>query len=126
MIDEAGEPVRSEIEIAQLGRRARAVGNDQLHIEAAAGVLAGQVQQGAIGSETELIARTAALQPALVAELQRATTLGDVNQIQAAIGRIDEADPYLAEEIAQMAHEFEHERILNLLQKANNEDNGRS
>jgi signal transduction histidine kinase/ligand-binding sensor domain-containing protein/CheY-like chemotaxis protein len=79
-----------------------------------------------IGSEAELITRTTALQPTLIAELQRATTLGDVNQIQAAIGRIYETDPYLAEEFAEMAHEFEHERILNLLQKANNEHNGRS
>jgi signal transduction histidine kinase/ligand-binding sensor domain-containing protein/CheY-like chemotaxis protein len=92
---------------------------------------AGQPVTGAgvqreIGSEAELIARTAALQPTLLAELQRATTLGDVNQIQAAIGRIYEIDPYLAEEIAEMAHEFEHERILDLLQKANNENNDRS
>jgi CheY-like chemotaxis protein len=71
-----------------------------------------------IGSETELISRTAALQPSLLADLQRATTLGDLDEIRVTIGRIDAIDPCLAEELAGMAHEFEHVRILELIEKA--------
>ena len=65
-----------------------------------------------IGSETELISRTAAFPPCLLADLQRATTLGDVEEIGVTIRHIDAIDPCLAAELAGMAHEFEHERIL--------------
>jgi CheY-like chemotaxis protein len=95
--------------------------------EDAAGRRLGDVEPGgSISSEAELISRTSVLQPNLLAALQQATALGDVDQIQATIISIDEIDPGLAVELTAMAHEFEHERILNLIEKASNGDYGSS
>jgi hypothetical protein len=55
--------------------------------------------------------------------LQQATALGDVGQIAVTIGHINEVDPGLAQELTGMAHEFEHERILTLLEKVKNRNN---
>jgi CheY-like chemotaxis protein len=88
-------------------------------------LVSGVEPAGKIGSEAELIARTADLQPTLVASLEQAAILGDVKQIEALIQQIDQIDPYLADEMALMAHEFEHERILELIQKASGEENGK-
>jgi hypothetical protein len=49
--------------------------------------------------------------------------LGDVGQIAVTIGHINEVDPGLAQELTGMAHEFEHERILTLLEKVKNRNN---
>ncbi len=91
--------------------------------ESRAQAAGGASADGHIGSEEELVQRTAALQPNLLSDLQRATALGDVGQISATIDRIDDLDHGLAQELSDMAHEFEHERILNLLQKTNNKNN---
>ena len=77
-----------------------------------------------ISSEAELVARTAALEPALLINLEQATTLGDVIEIEATINQIGEIDPGLAEILYGMAHEYEHERMLALIHKVSSEDNG--
>ena len=86
---------------------------------------AGAEPAGKIGSEEELISRTAALQPLLLSSLERATTLGDINQIGVLIRQIEQTDPCLADEFGIMAHEFEHERILEIIHKAGNEQYGK-
>ncbi len=77
---------------------------------------------GAISSEAELLARTAALPPNLLNDLKQASTLGDVIQISATIERIGNEDPCLAEELSAMAHDFEHERILELIPEGNDDN----
>jgi signal transduction histidine kinase/CheY-like chemotaxis protein len=81
---------------------------------------------GMIADEAELIARTANLPAALRGELGQATTLGDVDLISATLEGIDEVDPVLAGELSELADEFEHERILNLLEKVELSDNDRA
>ncbi len=93
-------------------------------VETAVPSAGGLEPAGKISSEAELVARTAALQPALISGLQQATVLGDVNEIEALIRQIDGSDPSLAEELTVMAHEFEHERILALIAKVNGAENG--
>ena len=72
---------------------------------------------GTISSEAELISRTASLEPALISGLQQASVLGDINEVEALIQKVDGSDPGLAEQLALMAHEFEYERILDLIDK---------
>jgi len=74
--------------------------------------------------EAELVSRMTAVPPQLLASLEQATTLGDVAVIDTTIGQIGEVDAHLGVELAVMAHEFEHERILKLIQKASGEAYG--
>jgi signal transduction histidine kinase/ligand-binding sensor domain-containing protein/CheY-like chemotaxis protein len=69
--------------------------------------------------EAELVARMTAVPPDLTAALEQATTLGDLSRIDSSVATIEAFDPLLAAELATMAHEFEHERILSLINKAN-------
>ena len=77
-----------------------------------------------IPSEAELISRMSAVTPSLLVNLEQATALGDVWRIEEAISAIDESDSLLATELANMAHEFEHEQILGLIHKADGEGYG--
>ncbi|NEO87161.1 MAG: response regulator [Spirulina sp. SIO3F2] len=56
-----------------------------------------------------------ALSPELQQELQRAIFSGDRQQMKAAIGQIHEQNQNLAEAIAHCVHNFEYDRVLNLL-----------
>ena len=88
-------------------------------------VVTGAGPAGKISSEAELISRTGALEPALLVDLEQATTLGDVIEIEATINQIGEIDPGLAEILNGMAHEYEHERMLALIHTVRSEDNGK-
>jgi hypothetical protein len=53
-----------------------------------------------------------------VNNLQRAATLGDLRQMLQLLDQVREQDPDLAETLAALTHEFEHERILMLIEEA--------
>ena len=53
-----------------------------------------------------------------VSDLQQATTLGDLRQMLQLLDQIREEDPDLAEALAALTHDFEHERMLMLIEEA--------
>jgi PAS domain S-box-containing protein len=69
-------------------------------------------------ADAELARRLAALPCEWLASLQEATTLGELHLILGHIARIHERDPELAEALAALARDFEHERILTMLEMA--------
>ena len=77
-----------------------------------------------------LAARLRAADPAWLADLERATTLGDLEAIERLAGQVAEQDSALAEELARLADGFEHDRILVAIAQSHDseehEPNGRS
>jgi CheY-like chemotaxis protein len=65
--------------------------------------------------DTELAARLAAMPAEWRASLQAATILGSLDQILARVEEIRPRDPELADHLARLAGEYEHEKILGLL-----------
>ena len=61
-----------------------------------------------------LTSEIAALSPALVARLKQAVELSYVDQIDQVIAEIQSQHPALADKLAQMAHNFEYDKILDL------------
>ena len=68
--------------------------------------------------DTELAERLAVLPVEWVTDLQRAVVLGDLRLMLQLADQIREQDPDLAEALAASIHEFEHERILMLIEEA--------
>ncbi len=68
---------------------------------------------------TELIARLAALPTDWLATLEQATILGDFNAISANIAQIHERDAALAKVLTELAHNFEHDTILDWISQTN-------
>ncbi len=72
-------------------------------------------------SEAELrplVRQLARLDPGWLADLEHATILGDQQAILQASGQIVGQDPVLAESLARLANQFDHDRILSLIQQA--------
>lgn len=69
-----------------------------------------------------LLSRIGRVPSALLASLERATILGNLGQITALIDEIREYDAVLAAELATRADNFEHGRILSLLQQTGDRD----
>ena len=81
----------------------------------------GEPSQGALAltaGDLELAERMAALPPDWVVDLREATILGDLGLILARIDQIREQDAALAEALAALAHNFDHDKILALIQQA--------
>jgi CheY-like chemotaxis protein len=81
----------------------------------------GEPSQGApalTAGDLELAERMVALPPDWVADLREATILGDLGLILARIDQIREQDAALAETLAALAHDFDHDKILALIQQA--------
>jgi CheY-like chemotaxis protein len=72
-------------------------------------------------SDAELVRRLAGLPREWLANLQEATTLGELRLILDHIDRIGEHDTELARALAALARDFDHERILLLLEMAGEE-----
>ena len=68
--------------------------------------------------DTELAERLAVLPVEWVNALQQAAILGDLRLMLQLADQIREQDPDLAEALAAMIHDFEHERILMLIEEA--------
>ena len=68
--------------------------------------------------DTELTERLAVLPVEWVTDLQQAAILGDLRLMLQLADQIREQDPDLAEALAAMVHDFEHERILMLIEEA--------
>ena len=68
--------------------------------------------------DAHLIEGLAALPGEWVGNLQRAAILGDLRQMLQLLEQIREQDPDLAESLAALTHDFEHERILMLIEEA--------
>ena len=68
--------------------------------------------------DLELAERMAALSPDWVGDLREATILGDLGLILARIDQVREQDAALAGALAALAHDFDHDKILALIQQA--------
>jgi len=68
--------------------------------------------------DTELAERLAVLPVEWVTNLQRAVVLGDLRLMLQLVDQIRAQDPDLAEALAALIHDFEHERILMLIEEA--------
>ena len=68
--------------------------------------------------DPELIERLAAQPDEWVSDLQQATILGDLRQMLQLLDQIREQDPDLAEALAALTHDFEHERMLMVIEEA--------
>jgi CheY-like chemotaxis protein len=68
--------------------------------------------------DAQLVKGLAAQLGEWVNELQRAATLGDLRQMLQLLDQVREQDPDLAEALAALTHEFEHERMLMLIEEA--------
>jgi CheY-like chemotaxis protein len=66
-------------------------------------------------AEEEIEQHLAMLPAELIAQLHAATVVGDLDQILAAVSKIEESDPSLAAQLSSLAYGFEHERILALI-----------
>ena len=66
--------------------------------------------------DPELVERLAAQPDEWVSDLQQATILGDLRQMLQLLDQIREQDPELAEALAALTHDFEHERMLMLIE----------
>ena len=74
-------------------------------------------RQGA-GGNGEVGARLAAADPTWLADLERATLLGDQEAILRQLERVAGEDAPLAAELTALANAFDHDRILALIQQA--------
>ncbi len=70
----------------------------------------------------ELLAHLQAADPAWISSLERATILGDLDEIDRLARQIEEQDQELANGIASLADRFEHEQILALIKRSRNPD----
>jgi two-component system sensor histidine kinase/response regulator len=70
----------------------------------------------------ELLAHLQAADPAWISSLERATILGDLDEIDHLASQIEEQDQELADGIASLADRFEHEQILALIKRSRNPD----
>jgi PAS domain S-box-containing protein len=68
--------------------------------------------------DAQLVEGLAALSGEWVDSLQRAAILGDLRQMLQLLEQIRDRNPDLAEALAALSHEFEHERILMLIEEA--------
>ncbi len=71
--------------------------------------------------DASLAKRLGSLPAEWLTDLQRATTLGDLRLILQTVDLIRKQDQDLAEALAALIHEFEHERILMLIEEAGSE-----
>ena len=71
--------------------------------------------------DKELVERLAVLPDEWMSDMQRAAILGDLGQMLHLLERIRVQDSELAEALAALTHDFEHERILMLIEKAGTE-----
>ena len=71
--------------------------------------------------DARLVEGLAALPSKWVSDLQRAAILGDLRQMLQLLEQIRDQSPDLAEALAALSHEFEHERILMLIEEARTE-----
>jgi CheY-like chemotaxis protein len=69
-------------------------------------------------ADARLVERLSALPADWVADLQEAAILGDLGSILVLVDRIREQDAALAEALADLAHDFDHDRILTLIEQA--------
>jgi signal transduction histidine kinase/ligand-binding sensor domain-containing protein/CheY-like chemotaxis protein len=84
--------------------------------ESAEGPAAGSAGGGsAPRSDSELAARIAAMPPDWIANLREAAILGSLDAILARAEEIRGRDPILASALGEMAQDYEHERILSLI-----------
>jgi signal transduction histidine kinase/ActR/RegA family two-component response regulator len=74
------------------------------------------------GADAKLVEGMAALPADWVVNLREATILGDSGLILTLIDQIRGQDAGLAEALAVMAHDFDHDRILMLVQQAGREE----
>jgi two-component system sensor histidine kinase/response regulator len=70
----------------------------------------------------ELLAHLQAADPAWISSLERATILGDLDEIDRLARQIEEQDQELANGIVSLADRFEHEQILALIKRSRNPD----
>jgi CheY-like chemotaxis protein len=70
------------------------------------------------GDEQALAAQLAAASPAWLARLERAASLGDVQAIDRLAAEVAGEQPDLAESIARLARQFDHEHILAAIHRA--------
>ena len=68
-------------------------------------------------SEADMRQSLAALPANLQADLRRAARLGALDQILTAVAHIQAQDPALGAALAEMAHNFEHDRLLALMER---------
>lgn len=80
---------------------------------------AGQTQASK-GDYQELIPHLQAADPVWISNLEQATILGDLDQINRLARQIEEQDPELASRIASLADRFEHDQILALIEQSRN------
>ncbi len=71
--------------------------------------------------DARLVEELAALPGEWVSDLQRAAILGDLRQMLQLLEQIRDRNRDLAEALAALSHEFEHERILMLIEEARTE-----
>jgi CheY-like chemotaxis protein len=67
---------------------------------------------------TEAAGRISALPSDLVNSLQQATILGSLDEILDVVSRIREQDPALANELAQLANDYEHDKIMDIIRES--------
>jgi uncharacterized damage-inducible protein DinB len=70
----------------------------------------------------ELLSHLQTADPAWISSLERATILGDLDEIDRLARQIEEQDQELANGIASLADRFEHEQILVLIERSRNPD----
>jgi signal transduction histidine kinase/ligand-binding sensor domain-containing protein/DNA-binding NarL/FixJ family response regulator len=70
----------------------------------------------------ELLSHLQAADPAWISSLERATILGDLDEIDRLARQIEEQDQELANGIASLADRFEHEQILSLIERSRKSD----
>jgi two-component system, sensor histidine kinase ChiS len=68
-------------------------------------------------TETDLKQSLMTLPPTLVDELQQAVRLGSLDQILTAVAHIQAQDQALGAALTEMAHNFEHDRLLALMEQ---------
>jgi CheY-like chemotaxis protein len=67
---------------------------------------------GSLSWQPELLSGLLQADPAWVTELERVTTLGDLDEITRLAAQIAAVDPSLAEALLKLANQFEHDQIL--------------
>jgi response regulator RpfG family c-di-GMP phosphodiesterase len=74
-------------------------------------------------AERDVVLETLANMPAdWISELQQATVLGNTERIEALVYQIRDQEPDLAETLAELAYQFNHDQILTLLRQVREED----
>ncbi len=76
---------------------------------------------GELAHLPEAAGRISALPSDLVNSLQQATILGSLDEILNVVSRIREQDPALANELAQLANDYEHDKIMDIIRESGSE-----